>query len=66
MVSFQTKNSTVWDKKISLLTNLAIAFQRIYNVPIKQSGNYLIDINNIAEKLNLQITVYAINQDIDS
>jgi len=46
----------------SLLTNLAIAFHRIVNVPIKQSGNDLIDINSIAEKLNIQITVHAINR----
>jgi len=46
-----------------LLTNLAIAFHRIYIVPIKQSGNDLIDINNIAEKLNIQITIHAINRD---
>jgi len=37
----------------SLLTNLAIAFHRIFNFPIKQSGNDLIDINNIAKKLNI-------------
>jgi len=48
----------------SLLTNLAIAFHRIYNDPIKQSGNDLIDINHIAEKLNIQRTVHAINRDI--
>jgi len=48
----------------SLLTNLAIAFHRIYNVPIKQLGIDLIDINNIAQKLNIQITVHAINRDI--
>jgi len=31
---------------------------------IKQSGNDLIGINSIAEKVNIQITVHAINRDI--
>ena len=48
----------------SLLTTLAYAFHRIYNIPIKPEGNNLMDLNNIAEKLNIQITVYALNREI--
>jgi len=48
----------------TLLTTLALAFHIIYDIPIKQTGTDLIDINSIAEKLNIQITVHAINRDI--
>ena len=48
----------------TLLTNLAYAFHRIYNVPPKPEGNNLMDLNDIAEKLNIQITVYALNREI--
>ena len=36
----------------------------MYEIPIKHSGNDLKDLNNIAEKLNMQITVHAINRDV--
>ena len=36
----------------------------MYEIPIKHSGNDLKDLNNIARKLNIQITAHAINRDV--
>ena len=47
-----------------LLSILAQAFHRILSIPIKHLGNDLAHINEIAEKLNIQITVHAINRNI--
>lgn len=63
--TFSTNELTYIRQATSKLqTELAKAFHRIFDIPIKQSGNSLSDVNAIAEKLNMQITVYAINRDI--
>src|SRR5271165_5840290 len=49
------------DKK-SLLTILANAFHRIYEIPIKESGNNIEDIGIIENKLCIGIDIYSLDK----
>src|SRR5271170_1812653 len=49
------------DKK-SLLTILANAFHRIYEIPIRESGNNIEDVRIIEHKLQVNIEVYSLDK----
>ena len=49
------------DKK-SLLTILANAFHRIYEIPIKESGNNIEDVRIIEQKLHVNIEIYSLDK----
>ena len=43
----------------TLLTTLANAFHRIYEIPIREYGNNLQDAHDIASKIGIQINIYS-------
>jgi hypothetical protein len=47
-----------------LLPILARAFHRIYELEIKEDGNSIADVRDIAVKLNIEIIIYGINRKI--
>jgi hypothetical protein len=61
-----TKNEVTYLRQpnSTLLTNLASAAHRFLDIPIKSSGNDLMDVNEIAEKMDIQVVVHLMNRNI--